>query len=252
MHTSSLFEYLLRLGDDRLVLGHRLSEWCGHGPVLEEDIALANTALDFIGQANLWLGLAGTVEGQGRDADALAYLRDATAFRNHPLVELPNGDYAFTMMRSFLFDAFDVQLTGALQRSSHGDVAGIAAKCFKEASYHVRHSGEWVLRFGDGTPESHRRAQEALDELWRWTGTLFIPDDVDRELAATGLVPDLASLQAGWQAMVGDVLSRATLEVPKVVPLTGRGFRRGEHTEHLGHLLAEMQVLQRQYPGARW
>jgi len=250
--STSLVDYLLRLGDDRLVLGHRLSEWCGHGPILEEDIALANTALDFIGQANLWLGLAGTVDGQGRDADALAYLRDATAFRNHPLVELPNGDYAFTMLRSFLFDAYDVQLMGALQRSSYGDVAGIAAKCFKEASYHVRHSGEWVLRFGDGTSESHRRAQEALDELWRWTGTLFTPDDVDRELAAAGIVPDLASLQAGWQAMVGDVLSRATLEVPKVVPLTGRGFRRGEHTEHLGHMLAEMQVLQRQYPGAKW
>jgi ring-1,2-phenylacetyl-CoA epoxidase subunit PaaC len=252
MSDAALLDYLLRLGDDRLVLGHRLSEWCGHGPILEEDIALANTALDFIGQANLWLGLAGTVEGQGRDADALAYLRDATAFRNHPLVELPNGDYAFTMLRSFLFDAYDVQLTGALQRSSHGDVAGIAGKCFKEASYHVRHSGEWVLRFGDGTPESHRRAQEALDELWRWTGTLFLPDDVDRELAAAGIVPDLASLQAGWQAMVGDVLARATLDVPKVVPLTGRGYRRGEHTEHLGHMLAEMQVLQRQFPGARW
>jgi ring-1,2-phenylacetyl-CoA epoxidase subunit PaaC len=252
MSSASLFEYLLRLGDDRLVLGHRLSEWCGHGPILEEDIALANTALDFIGQANLLLGVAGTVEGAGRDADALAYLRDATAFRNHPLVELPNGDYAVTMMRSFLFDAFDVQLTGALQRSNHGDLAGIAAKCFKEASYHVRHSGEWVLRFGDGTAESHRRAQEALDELWRWTGTLFMPDDLDRELVAAGVAPDLGGLQAGWQAMVTDVLTRATLDIPKVVPLTGRGYRRGEHTEHLGHLLAEMQVLQRQYPGAAW
>ena len=252
MSNASLVEYLLRLGDDRLVLGHRLSEWCGHGPILEEDIALANISLDFIGQANLLLGLAATVEGEGRDADALAYQRDAIAFRNHPLVELPNGDYAFTMMRSFLFDAYDVQLMGALQRSSHGDLAGIATKCFKEASYHLRHSGEWVVRFGDGTEESHGRAQRALDELWRWTGTLFMADDVDRELAAAGITPDLAPLQAAWQATVADVLGRATLQIPKVVPLTGRGYRRGEHTEHLGHMLAEMQVLQRQHPGAKW
>lgn len=250
--STSLVEYLLRLGDDRLVLGHRLSEWCGHGPILEEDIALANISLDFIGQANLLLGLAATAEGEGRDADALAYQRDAIAFRNHQLVELPNGDYAFTMMRSFLFDAYDVQLMGALQRSSHGDLAGIATKCFKEASYHLRHSGEWVVRFGDGTEESHGRAQRALDELWRWTGTLFMADEVDRELAAAGIAPDLAPLQAAWQATVADVLGRATLQIPKVVPLTGRGYRRGEHTEHLGHMLAEMQVLQRQHPGAKW
>jgi ring-1,2-phenylacetyl-CoA epoxidase subunit PaaC len=252
MSNPSLVEYLLRLGDDRLVLGHRLSEWCGHGPILEEDIALANISLDLIGQANLLLGLAATAEGEGRDADAFAYQRDAIAFRNHPLVELPNGDYAFTMMRSFLFDAYDVQLMGALQRSRHGDLAGIATKCFKEASYHLRHSGEWVVRFGDGTEESHGRAQRALDELWRWTGTLFMADDLDRELAAAGIAPDLAPLQAAWQATVTDVLGRATLQVPKVVPLTGRGYRRGEHTEHLGHMLAEMQVLQRQHPGAKW
>jgi len=252
MSNASLFEYLLRLGDDRLVLGHRLSEWCGHGPILEEDIALANISLDFIGQANLLLGLAGTIEGKGRDADALAYLRDANAFRNHPLVELPNGDYAFTMMRSFLYDAWDVQVTGALQKSSHGDLAGIATKCFKEASYHLRHSAEWVVRFGDGTEESHQRAQQALDELWRWTGTLFLADDVDRELAAAGVAPDLTALQLAWHTAVTDILARATLQVPKVLPLTGRGYRRGEHTEHLGHMLAEMQVLQRQHPGAMW
>lgn len=250
--SAPLFDYLLRLGDDRLVLGHRLSEWCGHGPILEEDIALANISLDLVGQANLLLGLAGSVEGQGRDADALAYLRDATAFRNHPLVEQPNGDYAFTMARSFLFDACAVQVMAALQASRHGDLAGIAAKCLKEARYHLRHSSEWVVRFGDGTAESRSRVERALEDLWRWTGTLFTPDAVDRELAAEGIAPDLASLEAGWRETVTETLARATLAVPDVVPPTGRGYRRGEHTEHLGHLLAEMQVLQRQYPGATW
>lgn len=234
------------------MLGHRLSEWCGHGPILEEDIALANTALDFVGQANLLLGMAATLEGAGRDADALAYLRDAIEFRNHPLVEQPNGDYAVTIVRSFLFDAYDMQVMGALQQSSHQELAGLATKAFKEATYHFRHSSQWVIRFGDGTDESHCRAQDALDELWRWTGTLFQPDVVDRELHGAGIAPDLASLEAGWRSTVASVVTEATLTLPAAPAPTARGYRRGEHTEHLGHLLAEMQVLQRQHPGATW
>jgi len=251
MPDNPLFEYLLRLGDDRLVLGHRLAEWCGHGPILEEDIALSNISLDFIGQANLLLGLAGTVEGKGRDADGLAYLRDGVDFRNHPLVEQPNGDYAFTITRSFLFDAYDYLLVQALQQSANGELAGIAAKAVKEAAYHLRHSSEWLVRFGDGTEESHRRAQEALDALWRWTGTLFAADDTDQALAASGVVPDLSALEPVWRAMVTEVVARATLTLPPPPP-TGRGFRRGDHTEYLGHLLAEMQILPRSHPGASW
>jgi ring-1,2-phenylacetyl-CoA epoxidase subunit PaaC len=216
MADTALCDYLLRLGDDRLVLGHRLSEWCGHGPILEEDIALANISLDFIGQANLLLGLAGTVEGQGRDADALAYLRDAVDFRNVPLVEQPNGDYAATMVRSFLFDSYDYLLTKALQESRHGELAGIAAKAHKEAAYHLRHSSEWLIRFGDGTEESHRRAQEALDDLWRWTGGMFLADDVDLALHAQGVAPDLAGLEPQWKDVVEDVIGRATLTLPPV------------------------------------
>ncbi|MEK6596719.1 MAG: 1,2-phenylacetyl-CoA epoxidase subunit PaaC, partial [Gemmatimonadota bacterium] len=168
-HQAALFDYLLGLADDRLVLGHRLSEWCGHGPILEEDIALTNVSLDLIGSANLFYGLAGEVEGKGRDADALAYFREAVEFRSHPLVELPRGDYAFTMVRQFLFDVYSWQLLGALRQSQETRLGDIAAKAWKEAAYHLRHSSEWVVRFGDGTEESHRRAQTALDEAWRWT-----------------------------------------------------------------------------------
>jgi len=247
-----LFDYLLRLGDGRLVLGHRLSEWCGHGPILEEDIALANIALDLIGQANLLLGLAGEVEGKGRDADALAYLRDAREFRNHPLAELPNGDYAFTMVRLFLLSAHAYCLLDGLRSSSHRELAGIAAKAFKETTYHVRHSSEWLVRFGDGTEQSRRRVSTALEEAWRWTGTLFLADAVDRELQAQGLAPDLAAAEPAWRALVDAALERATLPLPSAAPLTGRGYRRGDHTEHLGHMLAEMQVLARTHPGAEW
>lgn len=249
---TALFEYLLRLGDDRLVLGHRLSEWCGHGPILEEDIALTNIALDLIGQANLFLGLAGEVEGKGRDADALAYFRDAVEFRNHPLTELPRGDYGFTMVRQFLFDAYAWHLLRELKGSSHEGLAGIAGKALKECTYHLRHSSEWVLRFGDGTEESHARAQAALEEAWRWTGALFVADEVDRVLAKVGIAPDPELLRAPWLNMVTDLFSEATLTLPDVEPFAGRGYRRGDQTEHLGHLLAEMQSVARAHPGAEW
>ena len=246
-----LVEYLLRHGDDRLVLGHRLSEWCGHAPILEEDIALANVALDLIGQANLLLQLAGAAEAKGRDGDALAYFREAVDFRNLQLVELPKGDFGFTIVRQFLFDAYDVLFLEALQRSTHTELGGIAAKAYKEARYHLRHSAEWVVKLGDGTEESHRRAQSALDELWRFTGELFAADGVDGRLAAAGLAPDLPALEAPWRERVAAVVRQATLALPADGPAM-LGGRRGRHSEHLGHLLAEMQIVARSFPGATW
>jgi ring-1,2-phenylacetyl-CoA epoxidase subunit PaaC len=246
-----LVEYLLRLGDDRLVLGHRLSEWCGHGPILEEDIAVANLALDLIGQANMFLGLAGELEGMGRDADTLAYFRDSTAFRNALLVELPRGDFGFTMMRQFLFDAWSVVQLDALAGCGHAELAAIAAKALKEDKYHLRHSSEWVVRLGDGTEESHRRVQEALDTLWRYTGELFERDAIDEAVTAHGVVVDPDAARARWEAIVHEVLGRATLEV-RPVKLMASGGRRGRHTEHLGHMLAVMQSVARAHPGASW
>ena len=248
---SDRFEYLLRLGDDRLVLGHRLSEWCGHAPILEEDIALANIALDLIGQATLLLGHAGKLEGQGRDADALAYLRDAIDYHNALLVELPKGDFAFTIVRQLFFSVFATLQAEALQRSTDRDVTGIAAKGLKEARYHVRHSADWVLKLGSGTDESHDRAQRAVDDLWRYTGELFLSDDVDRAVAATGFGVDASTLADAWQSHVKDVLARANLTIPDT-PYMQRGGREGRHTEHLGHMLAEMQILARSHPGASW
>ena len=246
-----LFEYLLRLGDDRLVLGHRLSEWCGHGPILEEDIALANMALDLIGHATLLLRLAGESEGKGRDEDALAYFRDGVEFRNALIVELPKGDFAFTIVRQFLFDAYSVLLLDALSRASDERVAAVAAKCLKEDKYHLRHSSEWVVRLGDGTEESHARAQRALDELWRFTAELFDHDAVDEAVAAQGIVVDHAAIRSVWLGMVADVMQRATLTVPADGAYS-RGGRTGRHTEHLGHMLSVMQIVARSHPGATW
>ena len=246
-----LVEYLLRLGDDRLILGHRLSEWTGHGPILEEDIALANIALDLIGQAASLLRLAGEVEGKGRDEDALSYFRDGVKFRNALLVEQPNGDFGQTIVRQFLFDAYSVLLLEALTKCGHEQLAAIAAKSLKEDKYHLRHSSEWMVRLGDGTAESKARVQRALDALWRFTGELFVPDAVDEAVAADGVAVDLAGIKARWDAIVDDVLARATL----VRPADGgmrRGGRTGRHTEHLGHLLATMQIVARSHPGATW
>lgn len=244
-------EYLLRLADDRLVLGHRLSEWCGHAPILEEDIALANIALDLIGQATALLELAAAREGRGRTADDLAFFRDAREFRNMQLVELPKGDFAFTIVRQFLFDVHDVVVLEALLGSADAELVALAAKLLKEARYHVRHSGEWVLKLGDGTAESHRRAQDALDALWRFTGEPFLADELDRELAAAGLAPDPAALRARWEAEVARVVGAATLTIPEDRSVA-RGGRQGLHTEHLGLMLAEMQSVARAHPGAEW
>lgn len=244
-------EYLLRLGDDRLVLGHRLSEWCGHAPILEEDIALTNIALDLIGQATLFLKLAARTENAGRDEDTLAFLREAIDYRNILMVEFPHGDFAFTIVRQFLFSAASVFQLQGLTSSANAELAGIASKALKEARYHVRHAGEWMIKLGDGTDESHRRAQDALDALWRYTGEMFLMDDVDRSLIGAGLVPDLAPIESTWRTQVIEVIGRATLTVPQTAYMQ-RGGRLGQHTEHLGLMLAEMQILQRSFPGAKW
>jgi ring-1,2-phenylacetyl-CoA epoxidase subunit PaaC len=248
---AALFEYLLRLGDNTLILGHRVSEWCGHAPVLEEDIALANTALDLIGQTQLWLGLAGEIEGKGRSADNLAYLRDAAEFRNVLLVERPNGDFGQTLMRQFLFDAWHLDLLQALEKSSYDRVAEIAAKAVKEVSYHFERSADLIIRLGDGTVESRNRMQRALDGHWPYTGELFLTDPADEAVATAGIAPSAPSLKPVWEARVGEVLSEATLHAP-TKSYVHKGGRVGRHTEHLGHLLAEMQFLQRAYPGAVW
>ena len=246
-----LFEYLLRLGDDRLVLGHRMSEWCGHGPILEEDIAMANIALDLVGQGSALLALAGQTEGAGRDEDALAYFRAEPEFRNVQMVELPKGDFAFTMVRQFLFDAQSVLLWDVLEHCTFAPLAGIAAKALKEDRYHLRHSSDWMLRLGDGTGESHSRAQQALDHLWRFSGELFERDGVDDAVRDQGVVVDTAAIQSRWQRTVNDVMARATLVVPPA-GAWATGGRRGRHTESLGHLLAEMQIVARSHPGAKW
>lgn len=251
MSDLAAFAYVVRLGDDRLVLGHRVSEWCGHGPILEEDIALANVALDLIGEATLLLKLAGQLEGAGRNEDALAYFRDVLDYRNALLVELPIGDFAFTIVRQLLFSVFSLLQMDALQRSTNAELAGIAAKAVKEARYHVRHAGQWVVTLGDGTDESHARAQQAVDDLWRYTGELFLADAIDREAVASGLGVDPSTLADPWREQIEDVLRRATLTIPNVGYMQ-RGGREGRHTEHLGHMLAEMQIVARSYPGATW
>ena len=248
---AAVFEFLLRTGDNTLVLGHRVSEWCGHSPVLEEDIALANTALDLIGQTQMWLGLAGEVEGHGRTADTLAYLRDAAQFRNVLLVERPNGDFGNTLMRQFLFDAWHHGMLKALMSSADARVAEIAAKAVKEVAYHLERSADLVIRLGDGTEESHNRMQAALDDNWTYTGELFLADEADRAVAEAGIAPDPETLRAGWDAVVNDVLEQATLRRPEST-YVHKGGKRGVHTEHLGFILAEMQFLQRAYPGATW
>ena len=248
----ALFQFLLRMGDNTLVLGQRVSEWCGHAPVLEEDIALANTALDLIGQTQMWLNLAGEVEGKGRDADKLAFLRDVWDFCNLLLVELPNGDFGRTMMRQFLFDAWQSVLLGRLINSAEPRVAEIAEKAGKEVAYHVERSSGTVVGLGDGTEESHARMQAALDYLWPYVGEMFASDTVDEEMARAGIAPEPAGLREQYDALVGRVLGEATLSIPE-----GGFFHKGgkdgtRHTEHLGHMLTEMQWLQRAYPGASW
>jgi ring-1,2-phenylacetyl-CoA epoxidase subunit PaaC len=244
-------EALLRVGDSCLVLAQRLTAWCGHAPALEEDIALANVALDILGQARGLLTRAGEIEGAGRDEDALAYLREAPDYRNLLLVEQPNGDYGHTMLRQLLFDAWAVELWQAMTASTDATVAGIAGKAAKEAAYHVRHSASWVVRLGDGTDESHRRMLAALDALWPYVGEAFLDDEVDVSAAESGLMPLPSTLLPAYRSRVEALLAEATLPVPPD-PWWQRGGRQGNHSEHLTYLLAEMQVVHRAHPGATW
>ena len=247
-----LAEYCLRLGDDRLVLGHRLSEWCGHAPVLEEELALGNVALDLLDQASLLLERSAELEGAGRSADDLAFFRDVTGFRNLLLVEQPNGDFAMTIARQYLFDVFDLHLAAGLQSSADSTLASLSARIGKEAAYHVRHSGEWMLRLGDGTEESHRRMQAALDELWTFTGEAFEADDLVRRLVAARGVVDPQALHGPWRDQVLATLAEAGLNAPDGAQPMQTGGRRGRHGEALGRMLSEMQSVARAFPGASW
>lgn len=244
-------DHVLRLGDSALILGQRLAEWCGHAPVLEEDLALANVALDLIGQARLLLSHAGVIESRGRDEDQLAYLRTEREFRNVTMVELPNGDFARTVLRNLLFAAFQRELMVALQASRDPALAAIAAKSLKEIRYHLEHASVWVVRLGDGTEESHTRMQRALDELWPYTAEWFEPDARDAALADAGIATCWSGARGAWNHAVRPVLDEATLVIPPDTPFRSTG-RVGIHSEHLGHLLTDMQYLQRTYPGATW
>lgn len=251
----ALFQYLLRLADNGLVLAQRLSEWVGKGPILEEDIALTNVGLDVLGQSRLWFAYAqdveARVEGIGRSEDQLAFLRDAHEFRNLLLVEQPNGSYADTIARQFLFDHWHLLLLRALTQSSDPRIAEVAAKAVKEVAYHVERSSDWVIRLGDGTDESHARMQAAIDDLWTYAGEMFVPDDVELSLVDAGVAADVRTLQAPWDAAVNGVLDEATLRRPGDT-FVRKGGKQGVHTEHFGRLLAEMQFLQRAYPEAKW
>lgn len=248
---NALFEYLVRLGDDSLILGHRLSEWCGHGPILEEDIAMTNISLDLVGQATSLLKYAGEVEGKGRSEDDLAFLRFDREYKNVLLVEQPNGDFGMTMMRQFLFDVYRKLLFERLCKSTDEQLAAIAEKSLKETKYHLKHSAEWIIRLGDGTKESHQRVQDSLNTLWRYARELFFENEADVELKSSGVIPSMEGLQDDWQAYVDNVFAEATIQIPDN-NWRHEGGRRGLHSEHLGYILAELQYMQRAYPGLEW
>ena len=243
--------YALRRADDALILGHRLSEWCGHAPAMEEDMALANMGLDLLGQSRELYSYAAKVEGKGNDEDKFAYLRDVRQYRNLLLLEQPNGNFACTIVRQFFYSTFADLYWRAMMQSSDPTLAAIAAKSEKESAYHVRHSSEWMVRLGDGTEESHRRAQGAIDDLWAYTGELFHLDDSERGLIDAGIAIDPAKLHAPWLKTVSGVVNEATLALPKNSWMQ-QGGRDGRHSEHLGHLLSELQSMPRTFPGATW
>jgi ring-1,2-phenylacetyl-CoA epoxidase subunit PaaC len=243
--------YVLRRADDALILGHRLSEWCGHAPILEEDMALSNIALDLLGQARELYGYAAQVEGKGNDEDKFAYLRDVRQYRNLLLLEQPNGDFARTMVRQFFYSAFADLYWRAMTKSKDATLAAIAAKSEKESAYHLRHSCEWIVRLGDGTAESHARAQGAIDDLWAFTGEMFCYDASERALIDAGIAVDPATLRAQWLKTISDIAGEATLVLPGNDWMQ-QGGRSGRHSEHLGHLLSELQSMQRTFPGVTW
>jgi ring-1,2-phenylacetyl-CoA epoxidase subunit PaaC len=249
--SGAALSYALYLGDTSLILAQRLSEWVGHAPALEEDLALANISLDLLGQARYLLSYAGELEGKGRTEDALAFLRDPSDYTNLALVEQPNIDFGQTIVRQFLIDAWQLPLFEQLQSSSEPRLADLAAKALKETRYHYRFSAGWMVRLGDGTEESHQRVQAGLDELWKFTTELFAPGAADEAAANEGIAPDPSALRAAWLANVEPVLHEATLKRPPDVSYRWFG-KRQQHTDHLSHLLAEMQFMQRTYPGAQW
>ncbi len=247
----ALYKYALRLGDNALVLSHRLSEWCSNAPFIEEDLALTNFALDLIGRAQVLLRYAGELEGKGKTEDILAYRRSERQYYNNQIAEQPNGDFAYTMVRQLFISAFEQLLFTALQKSSDATLAAVAAKTLKEVRYHLAHAEDWVIRLGDGTAESHARVQKAVDALWMFTAEQFEMDEVDNLLLADGVAADLAPMHAQWRSYVAGILATATINVPNDGYMQ-TGSRKGIHTEHLGHLLSEMQYLQRAYPDAKW
>ena len=247
----ALFNYTLRLGDDSLILGQRLAEWCGHGPILEEDIAITNISLDLIGQATNLLNYAALIENKDRNADNIAFLRLEKEYCNILLVEQLNGDFGDTMMRQFLFDAFRKPLFEMLQFSKDKQLAAIAEKSLKETKYHLKHSSEWIIRLGDGTEESHQRVQNSLTNLWRYTDELFFTDDTDTLLSGLGIIPDFSKIKEVWSANVTAVFEQATLQIPSN-NWQFEGGRKGRHSEHMGYLLAELQYMQRAYPNMEW
>ncbi|MBP9151039.1 MAG: phenylacetate-CoA oxygenase subunit PaaC [Flavobacteriales bacterium] len=247
----ALFNYLLRLADNSAILGHKLSEWCGHGPELEEDIAIINTALDLLGHARSLYTYAGEVEGKGRTENDLAFLRIEREYKNALITELPNGHYGDTIARQYLFDQFNYLLFTELEKSSDETVAAIAAKAIKEIRYHLRRSIEWTLRLGDGTEESHAKIQEAFEDVWAYTGDLFVQDDSDLVIIAEGIGPDLKAIQPIWREKVKATLAEATLTISEDGWMHS-GSKQGRHTEHMGHILSELQYMQRTYPGCEW
>ena len=246
-----LFKYVLTLGDDALILGQRLSQWAYKGPFLEEDIALSNISLDMFGRANLFLEYAATLKGNDVTADDLAFKRNEREFSNHILCEQPNGNFADTMVRQFFLDAFYKLFLQKLTKSKDEQLSAIAQKSIKETTYHLRHSSKWIIRLGDGTVESHAKVQSAIDNLWMFTNELFEMNEIDNEMLEQKIGVDCSKLKIEWDKIINEVLSEATLNRPEDANMP-TGGRQGIHTEHLGHLLSDMQYLQRAYPDATW
>lgn len=247
----ALFNYCLRIADNSLIIGHRLSEWCGHGPILEEDIAMTNISLDLVGQARSMYDYAAKVEGNGRTEDDLAYVREEREYRNALLCEFPNGDFAQTVARHFFFSVFCHHFYRALESSKDETLSAFATKSLKEVAYHKRHTGDWLIRLGDGTEESHQRTQNAIDTLWPYTGDMFAMDEVDAAMIDAGIGVDLEAVKTRWMADVEAVLKEATINLPEGTWMHS-GSKRGIHTEHFGYILAELQYMQRAYPGCTW
>ena len=247
----AIYQYCLRLADSNLILAQRLAEWCSRSPILEEDLAMTNISLDLFGQAEMIYEYAASLNGKNATADSLAFLRSEREYYNKLMVEMPNGDFAFTMVKEVLFSMYQKFLYEGLTKSNDETFRGFAAKAIKEAKYHLRHSSEWIIRMGHGTEESHRRAQKALDELWRFTEDLFVTDEVEEELVSMGITPDMSEIRKTWDKNIRQIVAEAGLSIPETQHQI-TGSNKGVHTENLGHILCEMQYLQRAHPGASW